>query len=297
MSIMQNQRPCLQFIRNVRDIIDHYDIWLFDIVGIVHNGITAFSDAIATINELQKHKVVIFISNMPRPGSLSFKKLVDLGLQTNFHIMTSGDAVRLDLENKFKGKAIYHLGAERNDDILKDLNVTVVHDLKDAELVLLTQFIEQGEDLAQFDHLFDDIIARRLPVICANPDKIAMHGQDIRYCAGTFAARLESKGYHVEYYGKPNAQIYETTINTTVPKNINKSKFLMIGDTLQTDIQGAQAFGIDSLLVLTGNAAKEHDDAISSNNNEPKDDIMAYLKRYQQQHNICPTYVIEKLYY
>jgi ribonucleotide monophosphatase NagD (HAD superfamily) len=34
---------------------------------------------------------------------------------------------------------------------------------------------------------------------------------------------------------------------------INKRQILMIGDTLQTDILGGNKFGLDTMLVLTGN--------------------------------------------
>ena len=274
-------------IASIGEIIDNYDMWLVDIVGIVHDGLNPFMGAIETLKILQNSKKVLFLSNMPRPGSLSQDKLVAMGLKQNTIVFTSGDAVRLDLQGKLAHKKIYHWGAERNADILSGLNVTLVDDLKDADVVLLTQFIEQDESLEQFDLLIDVIVKKRIPVICANPDKVALHGKTIRYCAGTFAARVEEAGGHVDYYGKPNPRIYEIIERYYGQSNIMKDRMIMVGDTLDTDILGAQNYGIDSLLVMTGNTAR---DCAAS-----KQDQEFYLKSYEQHHNLTATYVLNTL--
>ena len=44
---------------------------------------------------------------------------------------------------------------------------------------------------------------------------------------------------------------------------INKSEIVMVGDTLNTDILGGNKFGLDTVLVLTGNTqAKDVDNRI-----------------------------------
>lgn len=275
------------FISRLNQIVDKYDMWLFDIVGVVHDGLNPLNGAIETIRILQKNKKVLFLSNMPRPGSLSQGKLVKMGLQENTLVFTSGDAVRIDLQNKLASKKIYHWGAERNDDILAGLNVMVVDDLENADIVLLTQYIEQYESLEQFDPIIDTIVTKRIPVICANPDEVAMHGDALRYTAGTFATRVAQAGGHVDYYGKPNPRTYEIIEELYSQGNTAKDRMIMIGDTLETDIRGAQNYGIDSLLVMTGNTAR---DCAEANLN-----IETYLKNYQQQYSLAPTYVVDSL--
>jgi ribonucleotide monophosphatase NagD (HAD superfamily) len=39
--------------------------------------------------------------------------------------------------------------------------------------------------------------------------------------------------------------------------DLRKSEILMVGDTLETDIFGANAFGLDTALVLSGNTRPE----------------------------------------
>ena len=82
--------------------------------------------------------------------------------------------------------------------------------------------------------------------------------------------------------GKPSKTFYAYCPETAkVPKN----KILMIGDTPETDILGAQNFGIDSLLVFTGNAAPMLEKMPGS------DPIKAFLK----EERIKPTYYAMRL--
>ena len=55
--------------------------------------------------------------------------------------------------------------------------------------------------------------------------------------------------------GKPNKTIYQQ-----LQKHLGckKSEMVMIGDRLYTDIKGANDFGIDSVLVLSGETTKQH---------------------------------------
>ena len=50
--------------------------------------------------------------------------------------------------------------------------------------------------------------------------------------------------------GKPNAAIFEEAVRIS-----GTSHMVMIGDQLDTDIRGANAFGLDSALFLTGMAS------------------------------------------
>lgn len=269
-------------ITGLAEIVDQYDIFLVDIIGVVSNGIRPFSNAISCLQKLQKTKKVIFVSNVPRPGTVAVQKLISMGLSADTKIMTSGDAVRHDLERKFAHTTVYHLGQERNEDLCADMPVYLCTDLRHAKIVLLSQFIEQDEPLDQFDELLQNIANTKISVFCANPDKIASQGETTRVCAGTFAERLEKMGGYVKYYGKPYRTFYEQVAKKYEITVQNKPRVLMIGDTLETDIQGAYTYGIDSLLVLGGNTGQ----AIRQSQHS----ILEYLKN-----KISPTWYSTEL--
>jgi ribonucleotide monophosphatase NagD (HAD superfamily) len=88
-------------------------------------------------------------------------------------------------------------------------------------------------------------------MVCANQD-YSIQRNGIEYlCAGTIAKYYGHKGGTVFYHGKPSQDMFERLFLLN-PVEAPKNKILMIGDSLQTDIPGANAFGIDSLLITSG---------------------------------------------
>lgn len=250
-------------ISPIREIVKFYDVLLVDVWGTLHDGIIPYNGAVNFLNEmLSEGKHIIFLSNNPRPGSLTNKQFSEFGLNMKKAIIyTSGDAVREQLSSwndevfSSLGRKFYHLGAEGNKDILNAIPVDVTNDITQANFLLITEYISKGEDLSIHDDLLSKAAVLKLPAICVNPDLTAYYGKQIRYCAGTFAKKYEEFGGKVYYYGKPDSKIYNAVFSKYLTGH-DKKKILMIGDTIETDILGAKNFGIDSALVLTGNGEK-----------------------------------------
>ena len=238
------------------EIIPKYDAFFIDIWGVVHDGAKPYPGVVDALNHLIATKKVIFLSNAPRPADVILTALQKYGINASTDgILTSGDVVRRDLQRDLD-KKIYHIGADKNQDILRDINVNIVNDVKEAELVLLSAYLDDPEKDDKFDHLLKEAASLNLPLICANPDTYVPHGAHVRRCAGIFAARYEAMGGKVVYYGKPHANIFEAAVERC---GLPKHKILMIGDTLDTDVLGASRFGIDVAMTLTGNGAKSYD--------------------------------------
>ncbi len=76
------------------------------------------------------------------------------------------------------------------------------------------------------------------------------------YCAGAIAERYAAAGGKVIQAGKPFAPIYARALERSRggPGNtaIERSRILVIGDAMHTDIKGAHAQGFDSLFVTSG---------------------------------------------
>ena len=54
----------------------------------------------------------------------------------------------------------------------------------------------------------------------------------------------------MHYFGKPHPPIYDSCFELLA--TADRRRILAVGDSLRTDIAGAEAAGIDSLLVLNG---------------------------------------------
>ena len=250
----------MHILDGLHHIVGLYDGFLIDLWGVVHNGINPYPGTVACINDLiARNKQVLFLSNIPRPNIVAIKKLIDFNINATPDMMlTSGDLTRDVLQQTTatnQNTKYYHLGAHRNTDILFNLNINIVTDIQQADAILLTAYIEADENLHQFDELLTQAAAYNLPMICANPDYMAVQGTQDRYCAGFISQQYEQLGGTVTYYGKPYIEIYTQAfarINQTA-NNIPLDRILMIGDTIETDILGAKNSGIKSALVLTGN--------------------------------------------
>jgi HAD superfamily hydrolase (TIGR01459 family) len=248
-------------INSINDIAQNYDYYIIDLVGVVYDGQAAFPKAIKTINALiAAKKTVVFLSNNPRPSQLAYDKLIEMGITNSFHIITSGDYTRDVLVKEFATRPILHIGKERNTDISSNLTLQFVETVDEADAILLTLFLEQNQDPTAYDALMAEIAKSKKPVLCANPDKHAIHGNTLRFCAGYFADRIKAFGHTPRILGKPSTGIYDYVAKLIPEIAQAKARVLMIGDTLEMDIVGARDYGIDSLLVLSGITGLEVDD-------------------------------------
>jgi ribonucleotide monophosphatase NagD (HAD superfamily) len=87
-------------------------------------------------------------------------------------------------------------------------------------------------------------------MICANPDLVVIHEGRPAICAGALAQRYEALGGHVRWHGKPYPSVYQTCFAALGISE--RRRILAVGDSLRTDIAGAEAAGIDSVLVTGG---------------------------------------------
>lgn len=231
---------------------ENYEFFLFDIFGVIHDGVNAYPGSIDFVNTLTTNKKVIFLSNVPRPSSLSYEHLKNLGIEREFTVITSGDLAQNLLKTKFWNKKVFHWGEKQNPEITKNINLISANTIEDADLILLTYHAEEGSDLSEQEETIVKICELQKPVMCANPDEEAIFNGKKRLCSGYFARKILNKGGTVTQLGKPFPKIYQFLELKNKEIKAKKYKALMIGDTLETDIAGAFQYGLDTLLILSG---------------------------------------------
>jgi HAD superfamily hydrolase (TIGR01459 family) len=279
----------MTYLLGINSLISSYEAFFIDLWGVVHDGISAYPGVVDCLNHLiSLPKKVLFVSNSPRPGELNYLKLKDLGVNLTPEMMlTSGDLLRLHMKTadgplfKKLGPAFYHAGSERNHDLLSQLPLTPVASIEEADFVLFSAYADPEENIHAYDSFLEKILALNLPLVCANPDQIAIHGTKLRHCAGYFAHLYEKMGGQVYFYGKPQPLIFTTALDLMASQGIkDKSKILMVGDTIETDILGASQSGLHSALTLSGNAGR----ALKSSPHSPA---------FQRElHSLCHPYEV-----
>ncbi|HCI48771.1 MAG: hypothetical protein A2977_03060 [Alphaproteobacteria bacterium RIFCSPLOWO2_01_FULL_45_8] len=263
-----------------RDIAPNYSHFLLDMWGVVHNGVEALPGAIDCLETLKRdNKPILFITNSSRPGEILAQLVANMGILRGTHyddIHSSGDAVIEGLNDpvhKWATKKYYYLGDTSSDHpLLPRIPGKQVFTLEEASYVLFTALTP----------LTDAVLAQALkldlPLLCANPDVMAMHGNTVAYCPGLAAQKYEKQGGTVLYYGKPYAPIYESALKKLGSPTLRN--VLAVGDGLHTDIQGANTMKIDSVLVHGG---LHHQDSL------------AVLEEKFKSEDIYPQYVIPRL--
>ncbi len=274
----------------ISELINEYDAFFFDIWGVLHEGGELYPGIASMMNNLLNHnKTVRLISNVPRLKNNTARYLKDKGLDIDEnHIFTSGEHTRLMLRNseKYFSKKIeniYHIGQDRNDEILSDLGLNIVSHPADSDIILITAYRDIDENHDDLIKILELAYAYNKHAICANPDTEVIHQGNIRYCAGYFANLFEKLGGEVIYVGKPDNLIFEHCKESFPAEN---ARILMIGDTFVTDVKGANGAGIDSALVLTGNTK------VLMNKSGIKEEILAINKVCSSQ-SFLPKYLIE----
>ena len=166
------------------------------------------------------------------------------------------------LDLKVRSGTVAYLGTEKSAHYLetsglKTLPISQV-DLKDvADINALVLLDDEGFDWnTDLNKTVNLLRKRNIPVIVANTDTTyPVSKSRIAIAIGGVAKMIETiVGKQFIRFGKPDAQLfmfaYERLENAS---HVSKRDILMVGDTLKTDILGGNKFGLDTVLVLTGN--------------------------------------------
>ncbi|MBA4248982.1 MAG: TIGR01459 family HAD-type hydrolase [Candidatus Puniceispirillum sp.] len=271
-----------QIISSLLDYSSHYDVYFIDLWGLTHNGKEPFPSAIDVFKKLKEQgKTLIVISNAPRvPDMVRHLLKTNMNIDTDQlfdSIITSGLVCRQHIEKKYKGQKLYHIGPERDFNLYENLCESVP--LNEADFVLLTGTEGWETSTADFTEVLTEIAHLRLPVLCANADKYVYIGDSKYICAGALAAQYQEitknlnlkDGTDLIIFGKPYPEVFDLAMQEAAhfQTHLDKNRIIMLGDSLDTDIAGANQYGIHSLFTHSGVHKNESWDALEVKMEEP----------------------------
>ena len=269
----------LPSISGLADLAGRYDAVLSDVWGVVHNGVEAFPTAVDALSQFRAAGgKVVFITNAPRPSGPIIDMLDRLGVHRAAYdaIVSSGDATRTMI-GKYRGRAIHHVGPPTEDDALYDGLDVRRTGADEAEVVVVTDLDTDEDTPEMYRERARLWLSRKLPMICANPDRVVEHGDKIIYCGGALGDLYAAMGGMVLMAGKPYQPIYEEAFRLAeqaAGKPLDKSRVLAIGDSVRTDATGAAKFGVD-LLFVTGSIHAAELDAFGKPDPQAIADLVA----------------------
>ena len=253
-----------RLIERFEPLARDYDVLLCDVWGVVHNGVAAFPAACDALMRFRAAGgATILITNAPRSGDAVARILDRLGVPRQAYdaITSSGDVTRGVVASR-RGETLFHLGPQRDLSIFTGLEVTFAA-LESADYVVCSGlFDDTTETPESYRDMLAAMRARSLFMVCANPDIVVERGDTLVYCAGALADAYAALGGEVLYCGKPHAPIYDAALATAAALRGGqmpaRERVLAIGDSVRTDLRGAQAFGLDYMFVTSGIHAEQY---------------------------------------
>ena len=275
-------------------IIQCYDAFLFDCDGVVWRGIEEVSGASNILNRLLTlGKKVIFVTNNNSMTRKSFKDKVEkvLGISVSYNqLYSSGISAGLYVKQRLSPEErIFLIGSKGFSEIMDENGVKYIGYGPHMDGSYFTDFLDFKPEtdikfvVGAFDSYMNyskmakafiyirecgaEYIATNLDLNCNISKTRILPGT-----GSVLAGLSQSLGVQPKVVGKPSTIMFDMISADHCLRD--KSKILMVGDNLSTDILFGINSGIDTALVLSGVTTK---DMLSDEN------------------SIQPTYVLDSI--
>ncbi|MGY6548956.1 MAG: TIGR01459 family HAD-type hydrolase [Roseinatronobacter sp.] len=245
----------MQRLDSLLSIAPRFGAIVLDQWGVLHDGSAAYPRAVDCLARLTASGCVLAVlSNSGKRAAPNLQRIARMGFapQQFACVMTSGEALWQDLASgRVSARHLCPIEAAPGDAAAwaAGLDVTLTHDPHRADAILLMGLPDDAAPDAYGD-LLDTARARKLPVLCTNPDRRSPRagGQQV-VAPGTLAHAHAARAGDVRFYGKPHLPVFRA-VQTALGRA--PEQVLMVGDSLEHDIAGARAAGWKTVLIEGG---------------------------------------------
>ena len=134
----------MTFHKSIADLAPHYDGFIIDLWGVIHDGEQCYPNAIPCLDALHRSgKQVIFLSNAPKPVSVAQSMLDQMQIPRDYYssIHTSGAETLSTMISLFHGKKFWFIGPPRDTILLDNLSECIrAASPEEADFALITGF-------------------------------------------------------------------------------------------------------------------------------------------------------------
>lgn len=227
---------------------------ILDMDGVLWKESQALADLPAVFGHIrdQGWQVMCMTNNSTRTPDHYLERLDSLGVELEpWQVINSSETTASYLKQEYpQGGSIYAVGEEGLYSALQDYGFETLHDQEGETLPLA---VVAGMDRS-LTYLKIEQAARLIragvPFIGTNPDKTYPTPEGLSPGAGVVLAAIEAaSGTSPTIMGKPHQRMYLTALERL---GCSAEEVLVVGDRLETDIQGAQGVGCRSALVFSG---------------------------------------------
>jgi HAD superfamily hydrolase (TIGR01450 family) len=253
-------------IDNFKSIIDRYEIIFFDAFGVLKNYqglLPGIENTFAYLEDQKKEYYIVTNDASRSPAQLadSYHKK-GLTAITPQRIISSGMLTKEYLDLKVQDGIVAYLGTPDSAHYidtsgLHTLPISQVNSSNIDKVSALIFLDDEGFDWCNDLNKTVNLLRKKtIPVIVANTDHAyPLSVNDVAIAIGGIAMMVENiVGKKFIRFGKPDSQMFMFAYDMIREyRSISKKEIVMVGDTLSTDILGGNKFGLDTVLVLSGN--------------------------------------------
>jgi len=228
-----------------------YDTALLDLDGVVYAGGNAIDHSVASLAAAREGgmRLAYVTNNALRTPDAVAAHLTELGIPSEAgDVITSAQAVaRLISDQVPQGSRVLVIGGEGLRVALRERGLVPVESADDDPVAVVQGYGGPELPWGRFAEA-SYAVARGLPWFASNTDLTIPSGRGIAPGNGAAVEVVRiATGAEPQVAGKPLPPMHRETILRT-----GAERPLVVGDRLDTDIEGAFNGEVDSLLVLTG---------------------------------------------
>ncbi len=232
-------------------LVTAYDCAMLDLDGVVYVGQHAVDGVPEVLSDARRHGMTLaFVTNNAArtPGSVA-QHLTELGIEADSDdVVTSAQAAAREVAARVDpGAKVLVVGGEGLEDALKAHDLIPVSSADDDPVAVVQGF----HPCVGWKLLAEGAYAIRtgVPWVASNLDLTVPTARGIAPGNGTLVRAVATAvGRDPDVVaGKPFRPLFDETV-----RRIASTRPLVVGDRLDTDIEGAVTVGVDSLLVMTG---------------------------------------------
>ena len=227
-----------------------YDVAVLDLDGVVYVGADAVPGAAAALNAAQSGgmHLAFVTNNAARPPEVVGEHLRGLGVDAHDEdVVTSAQAAARLLSTQLDpGSSVFLIGGPGLEQALRERGLEPVTEPSDDVAAVAQGY---GPEMPWKRVVQGAILVRTgLPWVASNTDMSIPTAGGVGPGNGALVRLVaEFAEREPQVAGKPMAPLFEETLT-----RVGGTRPLLVGDRLDTDIEGATTMGWDSLLVLTG---------------------------------------------
>ena len=282
--------PC----EGVRDLARDHDGFIIDQWGVMHDGTKPYPGAVECLVRLHAAgKRLVVLSNTGRREAEGIRAMAAMGFDPRLfaRFVSAGEDAREGIERRATsfharlGPRYYAFTRDDNTAVMAGLGKERVDHPAQADFLVVIGIDSPPKTVADYEPLLAAGAARKLPMVCANPDIVRPSPEGLLDAPGALAQRYrELGGGEIFYHGKPYPAIYGSCLAAL--EGVARERVVCVGDSIEHDILGASRAGLKSAFVAGG----IHVEELGASWGRLPDP--AAWRRFIEAANAIPTYLV-----